>query len=81
MVRAMFPVPMMLMLLMGVPAFWSWIGRHAHPVVFNGLSSTPSNDAMDGAKLLMCSFWFWAQLSSPMSDSYAEFAPGQSGTY
>jgi hypothetical protein len=20
----------------GVPAFWSWIGRHAHPVVVNG---------------------------------------------
>ena len=37
----------------GVPAFWSWIGRHAHPVVVNGLSPTPSNDAMERAQFLM----------------------------
>ncbi len=35
-VLAMFPRPIMLMLLIGVPAFWSRIKRHATPVVVNG---------------------------------------------
>jgi hypothetical protein len=37
------------MLVIGVPAFWSWKGRQAHPVVSTAVSS---NDAMDGAQFL-----------------------------
>jgi hypothetical protein len=35
-VEGLFFSPLTLMLLIGVPAFWSWKGRHAHTVVVNG---------------------------------------------
>jgi hypothetical protein len=35
------------------------------PSLLTVVSSTPSNDAMDGAQFLMYSFWAWALLSSP----------------
>jgi len=47
----------MLMLLIGVPAFWSWIGRHAYPVVVNGRVVDAVDDTTDGAQFLMCQFW------------------------
>jgi len=35
------------------------------PPLLTVVASTPSNDAMDSAQFLMCSFWVWALLSSP----------------
>ncbi|WIX98146.1 hypothetical protein QRX60_29220 [Amycolatopsis mongoliensis] len=61
---------MMLMLLM--ECLLSGAAQDAMPTP--ALSTvTPSNDAMDGARFLMRSFW--TLLSSPMSNSRAEFAP------
>ena len=50
------------------------------PSLLTVVSSTPSNDAMDGAQFLMCSFWVWALLSSPDAEFDTEFAD-PSGTY
>ena len=32
------------------------------PSLLTVVSSVPSNDAVDGAQFLMCSFWVWALL-------------------
>jgi hypothetical protein len=67
----------MLMLLM--VCLLSRAGQDAVPAPssLTVVSSVPPNDAVDGARFLMCSSWVWALLSN----SCTEFAPAPSGTY